>query len=107
MKWSLLKLMDFQQFSTSKLVTKRYTETLTHINAHAHIYIFEHNVVFFQAITYTGRRDLEAFSRFLDNGGVLPKEESEEVDDEDDQEGDPAAEDEDKTDEQSKVCFSS
>ncbi|XP_037546224.1 protein disulfide-isomerase A2 [Nematolebias whitei] len=64
-------------------------------------------IQYFQAgdkvvISYTGKRDLETFSKFLDNGGVLPKEESDEVEDEDDDEEDPDAEDTDKTDDQRK-----
>ncbi|XP_017270725.1 protein disulfide-isomerase A2 [Kryptolebias marmoratus] len=63
-----------------------------------------------KVISYTGKRDLETFSKFLDNGGVLPKEESDENEDEDDDNDDddddeeegPAVEDKDKTDDQSK-----
>ncbi|KAM4584913.1 protein disulfide-isomerase A2 [Odontesthes bonariensis] len=36
-----------------------------------------------EVINYTGKRDLETFSKFLDNGGVLPKDESDEDEDED------------------------
>nr|XP_055062057.1 protein disulfide-isomerase A2 [Misgurnus anguillicaudatus] len=39
-------------------------------------------------VDYNGQRDLETFSKFLDNGGVLPEEEDEEDDDEDDEEDD-------------------
>ncbi|XP_059186921.1 protein disulfide-isomerase A2 isoform X2 [Centropristis striata] len=53
-----------------------------------------------EVVDYTGNRDLETMSKFLDAGGVLPKEESEEDDDDDDDdddedEGDVEIEDED------------
>ncbi|KAM6940211.1 protein disulfide-isomerase A2 [Xenentodon cancila] len=41
-----------------------------------------------EVINYIGKRDLETFSKFLDNGGVLPKEESDEDEDEDEAEDD-------------------
>ncbi|KAM6971873.1 protein disulfide-isomerase A2 [Aplochiton taeniatus] len=37
-----------------------------------------------EVVDYTGKRDLETLSKFLDNGGELPKEEVEEEDDDDD-----------------------
>ncbi|XP_063331256.1 protein disulfide-isomerase A2 [Pelmatolapia mariae] len=48
-----------------------------------------------EVIEYTGQRDLETFSKFLDGGGVLPKEEKDEDDDDDDDDDD----DEDEEDE--------
>ncbi|MEQ2230111.1 hypothetical protein ILYODFUR_025918, partial [Ilyodon furcidens] len=59
-----------------------------------------------EVVDYSGNRDLETFSKFLDNGGVLPEEESAEDDDdddgeEDDEEGSEAKE-EDDTGDQSK-----
>lgn len=51
-------------------------------------------------VDYDGNRDLETFSKFLDNGGVLPKEESKE--DEDDDEDDNDDDDEDKPTDESK-----
>ncbi|XP_069545502.1 protein disulfide-isomerase A2 [Brachyistius frenatus] len=42
-----------------------------------------------EVINYTGKRDLETFSKFLDGGGVLPEEEREEDEDE---EGEDSAE---------------
>ncbi|XP_071360779.1 protein disulfide-isomerase A2 [Trachinotus anak] len=38
-----------------------------------------------EVVDYTGKRDLETMSKFLDDGGVLPKEESNEEEDEDDE----------------------
>uniref|UniRef100_A0A3B3HIL9 protein disulfide-isomerase n=1 Tax=Oryzias latipes TaxID=8090 RepID=A0A3B3HIL9_ORYLA len=38
-----------------------------------------------EVISYTGNRDLETLSKFLDNGGVLPQEESDEDDDDEDE----------------------
>ncbi|XP_020495383.2 protein disulfide-isomerase A2 [Labrus bergylta] len=56
-----------------------------------------------EVINYTGKRDLETMSKFLDNGGVLPKEESDEEDDDDlnddDDDDDGGAEEEEKKDE--------
>ncbi|KAM4751211.1 protein disulfide-isomerase A2 [Anableps anableps] len=56
-----------------------------------------------EVVDYTGNRDLETFIKFLDNGGVLPKEESGEDDDEeeDGEEGSDAKE-KDNTGDQSK-----
>ncbi|KAK2817261.1 hypothetical protein Q5P01_025452 [Channa striata] len=41
-----------------------------------------------EVVDYTGKRDLETLSKFLDDGGVLPKEESDEEEDEDDEDED-------------------
>ncbi|XP_030636529.1 protein disulfide-isomerase A2 [Chanos chanos] len=41
-----------------------------------------------KVVDYSGNRDLETFSKFLDNGGVLPEEEEEEEEDDDDDEKD-------------------
>ncbi|NP_001307463.1 protein disulfide-isomerase A2 isoform X1 [Danio rerio] len=51
-------------------------------------------------VDYDGNRDLETFSKFLDNGGVLPKEESKEDEDDDDDDNDD--DDEDKPTDESK-----
>ncbi|CAI5680885.1 unnamed protein product [Oreochromis niloticus] len=51
-----------------------------------------------EVIEYTGQRDLETFSKFLDGGGVLPKEEKVEDEDEDDDDDDDD-DDEDEEDE--------
>ncbi len=48
-----------------------------------------------QIVDYNGNRDLETFSKFLDNGGVLPEEESKD-DDEDKDDDDDDDEDEDE-----------
>ncbi|XP_013866887.1 protein disulfide-isomerase A2 [Austrofundulus limnaeus] len=54
-----------------------------------------------EVINYSGKRDLETFSKFLDNGGVLPQEESDkDEDDHDDEEEVPDAEEGDKTDQE-------
>ncbi|KAK5865759.1 hypothetical protein PBY51_020003 [Eleginops maclovinus] len=37
-----------------------------------------------EVVNYSGNRDLETFSKFLDNGGVLPEEEGNDEEDEDD-----------------------
>uniref|UniRef100_A0A4W4FK58 Protein disulfide-isomerase n=1 Tax=Electrophorus electricus TaxID=8005 RepID=A0A4W4FK58_ELEEL len=39
-----------------------------------------------KVIDYNGKRDLETFSKFLDNGGVLPEEEDDEDEDEEEEE---------------------
>uniref|UniRef100_A0A3B3IF56 Protein disulfide-isomerase n=1 Tax=Oryzias latipes TaxID=8090 RepID=A0A3B3IF56_ORYLA len=59
-----------------------------------------------EVISYTGNRDLETLSKFLDNGGVLPQEESDEDDDDEDEaDKDKAQTDErEDADNQSKVC---
>ncbi|XP_023273166.1 protein disulfide-isomerase-like [Seriola lalandi dorsalis] len=49
-----------------------------------------------EVVDYTGKRDLETMSKFLDDGGVLPKEESDE--EEDDEDEDEEDEEEDKED---------
>lgn len=41
-----------------------------------------------EVVDYTGKRDLETFTKFLDNGGVLPKEEEHDHDHDDDDEAD-------------------
>lgn len=63
-------------------------------------------VIFSQVISYTGNRDLETLSKFLNNGGVLPQEESDEDDDDEDEaDKDKAQTDErEDADNQSKVC---
>ncbi|XP_033940961.1 LOW QUALITY PROTEIN: protein disulfide-isomerase A2 [Pseudochaenichthys georgianus] len=38
-----------------------------------------------EVVDYTGNRDLETMSKFLDNGGVLPKEEGDDEEDEEDE----------------------
>uniref|UniRef100_A0A8D2ZKW6 Protein disulfide-isomerase n=1 Tax=Scophthalmus maximus TaxID=52904 RepID=A0A8D2ZKW6_SCOMX len=48
-----------------------------------------------EVIEYTANRDLETFSKFLDEGGVLPEEKSHEDDDKDDDEDDDDDDDED------------
>ncbi|XP_033986351.1 protein disulfide-isomerase A2 [Trematomus bernacchii] len=40
-----------------------------------------------EVVDYTGNRDLETMSKFLDDGGVLPEEEVDDEEDEDDDEG--------------------
>ncbi|XP_042341616.1 LOW QUALITY PROTEIN: protein disulfide-isomerase-like [Plectropomus leopardus] len=47
-----------------------------------------------EVVDYIGNRDLETFSKFLDNGGVLPKEENDDEEDEeaDEEEADESAE---------------
>ncbi|XP_024115118.1 protein disulfide-isomerase A2 [Oryzias melastigma] len=56
-----------------------------------------------EVINYTGNRDLETFSKFLDNGGVLPQEESDEDDDDEEEvDKDEAKADEGDDDDQSK-----
>ncbi|XP_030595097.1 protein disulfide-isomerase A2 [Archocentrus centrarchus] len=52
-----------------------------------------------EMVDYTGKRDLETFSKFLEAGGVLPEEENDEDDDEDDDEDEEEEEDEDEEDE--------
>ncbi|KAM3624465.1 uncharacterized protein V6R79_023896 [Siganus canaliculatus] len=48
-----------------------------------------------EAIIYNGKRDLETFSKFLDNGGVLPKDDTDDDDDDDgdDDDGDDGGDD--------------
>ncbi|XP_027874927.1 protein disulfide-isomerase A2 isoform X2 [Xiphophorus couchianus] len=55
-----------------------------------------------EVVDYTGNRDLETFSKFLDSGGVLPQEESGDDDDYDDGEESSDAKEEDSTGDQSK-----
>ncbi|XP_014832926.1 PREDICTED: protein disulfide-isomerase-like isoform X2 [Poecilia mexicana] len=56
-----------------------------------------------EVVDYTGNRDLETFSKFLDNGGVLPQEENGEDDDYyDDGEESSDAKEEDSSGDQSK-----
>ncbi|XP_056307864.1 protein disulfide-isomerase A2 [Danio aesculapii] len=50
-------------------------------------------------VDYDGNRDLETFSKFLDNGGVLPKEESKEDEDNDDDDDNDDDEEDKLTDE--------
>ncbi|XP_014832925.1 PREDICTED: protein disulfide-isomerase-like isoform X1 [Poecilia mexicana] len=62
-----------------------------------------HFAPFTQVVDYTGNRDLETFSKFLDNGGVLPQEENGEDDDYyDDGEESSDAKEEDSSGDQSK-----
>ncbi|XP_040892268.1 protein disulfide-isomerase A2 [Toxotes jaculatrix] len=65
-----------------------------------------------EVVEYAGKRDLETLSKFLDNGGVLPEEGSNEEEDEDDEEdeedddakeGDGPSEDSEDTDESAEV----
>jgi len=55
-----------------------------------------------EVVDYTGKRDLETMSKFLDDGGVLPKEENEQEDDDEDDEGDDEAEDAGDDDDESE-----
>ncbi|XP_043106824.1 protein disulfide-isomerase A2 [Puntigrus tetrazona] len=47
-------------------------------------------------VDYNGNRDLETFSKFLDNGGVFPEEESKDDEDKDDDDDDDDDDDEDE-----------
>ncbi|XP_041960241.1 protein disulfide-isomerase A2 [Alosa sapidissima] len=49
-----------------------------------------------KAVDYTGKRDLETFSKFLDNGGVLPEEPEEDEDEDEEDEDKDEDEDEDE-----------
>ncbi|KAM3865504.1 protein disulfide-isomerase A2 [Diretmus argenteus] len=51
-----------------------------------------------EVVDYSGNRDLETLSKFLDNGGVLPEEEKDDTDDDDDDDDD----EEEVTDESSQ-----
>ncbi|KAA8594602.1 protein disulfide-isomerase A2 [Etheostoma spectabile] len=53
-----------------------------------------------EVVDYTGKRDLETLSKFLDNGGVMPEGESAEEEDEDDDEDDDDKEGDSKVDEE-------
>lgn len=47
-----------------------------------------------QVIDYNGKRDLETFVKFLDNGGVLPEEEEDDEVEEEDEDEDQESKDE-------------
>ena len=92
-------------------------DTHTHTHTHTHTQTQQptthtlrtdcRRLFFSQVINYTGKRDLETFSKFLDNGGVLPKDESDEDENEGGEDGDevPDSEEEDDTGDDSKVCL--
>lgn len=110
MRLSLSRWKDFPHSNISLLVGRRYTHTYIRTHAHTHTHTELMFMFLQQAVDYTShKRDLETLSKFLDNGGVMPEEESDDGEDEDEdddgEDGDDDSEKSEDASDESKVSI--